>query len=324
MTVASAAPLRSTARASRTTLAIGRFLDHCRVAKRLSVNTLRAYECDLTDFLSYVGRNTVVTGIDREKVRSYARALLDERDLRETTVKRRLATLRVLFRWMEREELVPLSVFHRLDLSIRLPRRLPRTLEPAEMSRLLQRTEVESRAHRGVGKYEALLMHFVVVALFTTGLRIGELVAVRLPDLGAVDGSIAIRGKGNRERRVYIPGRQALRVLSRYLGARRHINTQTDCLLVSGDGTCITAQRIRKRMREVAGRAGIRRSITPHMLRHTAATQLLEAGVDIRFVQRLLGHTSILTTQLYTEVRDVTLQAKLERANTLSRLRAFS
>lgn len=299
---------------------IRRFLDHCRVAKRLSPNTLRAYKGDLADFVAHVGSATGVAEIDRDVVRHYAGTLLEDRRLKETTVRRRMATLKVLFRWLEREELVPLNVFHRLDLSIRLPKRLPRALEKENMRLLLQVTESETHRSCSEELYTALLMHFVVVTLFTTGLRIGELIDVRLADVYLPDGVIQVRGKGNRERRVYLPGRQALVVVKRFLAARERITTALDYLLVTPNGAAVTANQIRKRLRMLGDQAGIANRITPHMLRHTAATQLLEAGVDIRFVQRLLGHASIATTQIYTQVWDGTLRERLIQANILSRI----
>lgn len=297
-----------------------RFLDHCRIAKGLSANTLRAYEGDLADFVAYAGAKRTIAKVDRDVVREYARALLEGRRLKEATVRRRMATLKVLFRWLEREELVPLSVFHQLDLSIRLPRRLPRAIDEPDMRRLLQLAEADAERARGRRSYSPLLMHFAVVALFTTGLRISELTGARRDDVHVDEGAIQVRGKGNRERRVYLAGPQALAVLRRYLAARDRIPAMVDTLLLTSDGARVTASQVRKHLAAIASRAGITRRITPHMLRHTAATQLLEAGVDIRFVQRLLGHASIATTQLYTLVRDTSLRDRLNRANTLARL----
>jgi putative transposase len=105
--------------------AVTQFLEHCRVAKHLSANTLRAYASDLADFVGVVGSRTRVDDVDREAVRRYVCALIDEKHLKATTVKRRIATLKVLFRWLEREGVLPISIFHRLDLSVRLPTRLP-------------------------------------------------------------------------------------------------------------------------------------------------------------------------------------------------------
>lgn len=296
------------------------FLNHCRVAKSLSQNTLRAYSLDLTDFCGVIGSHTQVREISRDTIRDYVRGLMDERGLTAATVRRRIATLKVLFRWSEREEHVSTSVFHRLDLTVRIPKRLPRALTPVEMGALLRTAQANVRTATSSDRYAAALLHFSVVALFTTGLRVGELISTRVADVSVGEAAIQVRGKGNRERTVYFPGRQAFAVLARFYTARKAIPSTADLLLVSRDGTALTAQNMRTQLRVLAESAGIERRITPHMLRHTAATQLLEAGVDIRYVQRLLGHASISTTQIYTQVRDSALKATLVRANTLARL----
>lgn len=296
------------------------FLNHCRVVKGLSAHTLRAYAFDLADCAREIGTETLIGAVDRNAIREYARKLFDERRLAASTVKRRLATLKILFRWLEREEFLEASPFHRLDLSIRLPKRLPRSLTRAEMRLLVRTAEADIRTADASGRYSALLLHFAVVALFTTGLRVSELVSARLNDVSLREAAIQVRGKGNRERTVYLPGRQAFTTLARFYSARKALASREDVLLVASDGSALTAQDIRKQLRALGAIAGIERRVTPHMLRHTAATQLLEAGVDIRFVQRLLGHASISTTQIYTQVRDSTLKAKLVSANTLARL----
>lgn len=296
-----------------------RFLDHCRVAKGLSANTLRAYASDLRHASRVFGGDADVAAIDRDAVRDYVRRLLDNEKRKETTAKRRVATLKIFFKWLEREEVIPLSVFKRVDLSIRLPKRLPRALDIDDMRRLLRCAE--ARRVRRVDSYQQRLMHFVVVALFTTGVRISELVSLQMAQVSVLDGSVQVRGKGNRERRVYLPGREALRVLSKFVQARRKLRGNSTHLLLTKDGDHVSAAYVRQRLRRLARKAGIERRVTPHMLRHTAATQLLEAGVDIRFVQKLLGHSSIATTQIYTQVRDGALKEKLARANTLGRLR---
>lgn len=301
-------------------IATTEFLDHCRVGKRLSENTLRAYRSDLSDFLAYAGRACDVRVVSRDTLRSYVRALLDQRHLKATTVRRRIATLKVLFRWLEQEEVIPLSIFHRLDLSVRLPARLPRSLSEDDMRLLLREAETHVVARGRPEPYQDLLLHFILVVLFTTGLRVSELVGARLSDTDLADAMIHVRGKGNRERRVYLPGRQGTAVLRRYVAARKRVVADGEHLLVTASGRPITTNQIRIWLRDLAERAGVSRRITPHMLRHTAATQLLEAGVDIRFVQRLLGHASIATTQIYTLVRDVTLRRRLARADVLAKL----
>lgn len=293
-----------------------RFIEHCRIAKRLSANTLRAYETDLADFQAQVGHKADIATIDREVLRRYARHLFDAKGLKETTVKRRMASLKVMFRWLERDEVIALSPFHRLDLSIRLPRRLPRALTTDEMRRLLRAVE-----HDRDGSHDGEMLHFIIVCLFVTGLRVGELTGAGISDVDPIEGTILVRGKGNRERRVFLTGGEAIGAFTRYVLSRTTVPTTSSRLLVTDGGTEVAAQYIRRRLISLAKRARIERRITPHMLRHTAATQLVEAGVDIRFVQKLLGHASIATTQIYTQVSDSSLRDTMERADTLARVK---
>jgi len=295
---------------------IEQFLDHCRISKRLSANTLRAYEADLADFLAHMGKDADAAHIGRDDLRRYARTLFDVKGLKEATVKRRMAALKVMFRWLERDEVIPLSPFHRLDLSIRLPRRLPRALTADEMRRLLRASERDLG-----GGHDSVLLHFVIICLFVTGLRVGELTGVGLAEVDPVEGTILVRGKGNRERRVFLTGDETTAALTAYLASRTGITTTSDRFLIAAAGGEVMAQHIRRRLVSLAKRARIERRVTPHMLRHTAATQLIEAGVDIRFVQKLLGHASIATTQIYTQVSDSSLRDTMVRADTLARVR---
>lgn len=297
--------------------AIPRFLQHSRVVKSLSRNTLRAYESDLCHFAAHV-EGATVSSIGRDTLRGYGCALLDRHRLKPTTVKRRMATLKVFFDWLEREQLVTISAFQRLDLVVRLPKRLPRALSRDEMTSLLRAATKEVKSSRE--EHDAQVTQFVVFTLFATGLRVGELASVQLADVSAREGVIQVRGKGNRERRVYLSGRRAMDVLKSFLRARARVQVESDRLLVTATGRPIHAPHLRSRLAALAVRADLKRRVTPHMLRHTAATQLLEAGVDIRLVQRLLGHASITTTQLYTHVTDTVLRSRLAKANTVSLL----
>ena len=295
------------------------FLDHCRVGRGLSTNSLKAYTADLADFSVFAGRGTLIDGINREILRGYARWLMDERRLKEASVKRRMAALKVFFRWLEREEVLEITPFHRLDLVVRLPRRLPRGVSADELKRLLETIGGEREG------YPALLLRLAVVMLFVTGLRVGELTAICLSELDQEEGVLQVRGKGNRERRVYLSSPDLRRLLERYLFLRRRrAPAEAEELLVTADGQSVTPQYLRRRLHKAAKRAGINRPITPHMLRHAAATHLVEAGVDIRFVQKLLCHASIATTQIYTQVSDTSLRDALARADTLGRLKIKS
>ena len=291
-----------------------RFLDHCRVGRSLSANTLKAYAADFADFATFVGGEEAVGGVGRDRLRDYARWLMDTRGLKEASVKRRMAALKVFFRWLEREEALEITPFHRLDLVVRLPRRLPRGVSAEELKRLLEAIGGEKDS------FEALLLRLTVLLLFTTGLRIGELTAVRMIDLDQVEGVIQVRGKGNRERRVYLVGKELKRLLDRFIVLRRRLSSEAEELWLTSTGQPATPQYLRRRLLRAGKAAGLLRRITPHMLRHAAATHLVEAGVDIRFVQKLLGHASIATTQIYTQVSDNSLKEALIKADTLGRL----
>ena len=298
-------------------LVVRDFLSHCGLRKGLASHTLRAYAADLGDWLNHIGQTIVPPEITKDNIEEYLKHLVQVRRLKHATVKRRLATVKVLFKWMAREGITPRNAIEGLELALRAPKRLPRALDPQDLTALLRyaRRMADER-----GRFEDVLLYLVVVVLFTTGLRIGELVTLRVGHVSVADGTIQVSGKGNRERRVYLPGGTALEALRRYLVRRRQVVQPQDHLVVMPSGAPATTGYVRRRLKAAAKAAGIQRTVTPHMLRHTAATQLLEADVDIRFVQKLLGHASILTTQLYTEVRDRALRERLLRANTLARV----
>ena len=155
--------------------------------------------------------------------------------------------------------------------------------------------------------------------LFATGIRVGELASARLGDVDLDRRSLRVVGKGDRERQVFLPDGRAGALVERHVRERRE-RLPGDAPLIGPATVGPTTAAIRASVRALANEAGIKTSVTPHMLRHTAATFLLEAGMDIRFVQRLLGHRSILTTQLYTHVSDAALRAAVSSADIWGRL----
>lgn len=297
------------------------FLTHCRVARKLSANTLAAYAVDLQEFCRFAGPDIQAAAIDRGLLRGYLAYLADARGLRPTSVKRRVACLKVMFRWLELEEVLAVNPFHRLDAQIRLPRKLPRTLTREETA-ALRRTAVSQAglwrpltAERvaGAGDHDAVTALVAIEIMLCTGMRVGELAAVRLGDIALAEGVITVNGKGSRQRQVFLPPEEAA-LLSGYLGYRAAQHFPGDSLLVNRLGGRAGTERLRALVRRVGEAAGLTRRITPHMLRHTAATQLLEHGLDIRHVQRLLGHQSITTTEGYTHVSNASLKNAVLRA----------
>jgi site-specific recombinase XerD len=163
----------------------------------------------------------------------------------------------------------------------------------------------------------------IVRLMVVTGMRVGELCRLLLADI-ASDGSVVrIHGKGARDRIAYVTDESLRNELHQILQACRERPAPCNgVVFVNRYGAEMQPQSVRSKLRRLAKEAGLDRRVTPHMLRHTAATLLIESGVDIRFVQRLLGHSSIATTEIYTHVSDEALRATMERANVLGRLAA--
>jgi site-specific recombinase XerD len=278
------------------------FLDYCRLEKHLALNTLAAYKQDLDEFRSFCGTSThCVSGDDLIR---YAQHLREIRKLSPTTIKRRLACLRALFNSLVRQSVISSSPFAQVSLRITIPKRLPRCLGQDELKVLASATA----SARDTTRLATLL-------LFATGVRVSELASVRVGDIDLEQRTVRILGKGSRERQVFLPNELLATLVRDYVSKHHGAPKLTDRLLLNRRKEPASAACLRARLKNLASNAGIPRRVTPHMLRHTAATSLLEAGVDIRFVQRLLGHQSIATTQIYTHVSDVALKLAIANAN---------
>jgi integrase/recombinase XerD len=274
-----------------------------------SEHTLRAYAADLRDFRRFLAGNRPCTK-SPEIVLAY-RQNLSERGAAPRTIRRRMACLRGFYKDMVRSGTLAVSPFAEVELQIPRPRSLPRALTRAEAATLAREAWRTCVAPAHPAQPTAL----AVLLLLSVGLRVGELVRLRASDFDPVGGGLHVCGKGRRERRVFIVDprlRARLAVLASGSG---------DSPLFSPARPWST-QMFRQHLRAFARQAGIARRVTPHMLRHTAATLLLEDGVDLLFLQRLLGHESISTTALYAHVGDASLRRALEKADLLSSLAA--
>lgn len=286
------------------------FLKHCGSASNLSQHTMRAYCSDLDEAQRYFGFRKPVGAMKKEPLRQYIHYMREERQLKETTIKRRLASLKLVFKWAMREKLVVENPFDSLNERIRLPKRLPRALDRADQAALRHALTFESRKDGFIGVRDKTAIHL----LLDTGIRVGELVAIELADISLANRSVVIHGKGNRQRLVYLPQRGLIQKIKQYLAWRSSLSICSEKLFVDVNGASISTPKVRASLRDLAKAAGISRHVTPHMLRHTCATQWLESGLDIRYVQRLLGHHSISTTEIYTHVSDQGLREALARA----------
>lgn len=275
----------------------------------LSPHTMRAYSSDLHNAQRFFGARKSLESLERHHLRTYIYDLRGNRGLKEATIKRRLASLKLLFKWALQEDIVTANPFDLLNERIRLPKRLPRGMDRADQARLRKAMLLNSKTDN----FEEVRDKTAIHLLLETGIRVGELVSINSADLSLSNGCLLIHGKGNRQRLVYLLQKPLLRKIDKYLTWRRSVPTRTEKLFVSPRGTAITPPKVRTALRRVATSAGIATGITPHMLRHTCATQWLESGLDIRYVQKLLGHQSISTTEIYTHVSDQGLREALSR-----------
>ena len=278
------------------------FIRHCQSIRKLSPHTIRAYELDLARFSRFFGKRAAVATCDKTVIHNYVRHLFDVHTLKESSVKRHLATLRSLFRWLEEEEHGIEDPFRGARIRIRMPKRLPRVIARADLRRLL--------LHHQPPAFADLTAYVATELLFATGMRVSELAGLLDAAVDVEDGTITIIGKGNRQRRVFIPD-DLKSLLGDYRTARDRAVATADTFLINSRGAAASPQMIRRLVRLHGERSSVRDRVTPHMFRHSVATYLLEEGVDIRYVQRLLGHRSISTTEIYTHVADAALKVRI-------------
>ncbi|MBU6429610.1 MAG: site-specific tyrosine recombinase XerD [Cyanobacteria bacterium REEB65] len=270
---------------------LAEFLDHLRSERGLSEHTLSAYGNDmgqLIEFLEEFGM-TDLASCNRLTVTAYLRRMR-ERNLAASSIARKVAALKTFFHWLLREGIVDRDPTVDLERP-KLPRGLPTVLNQSEVARLVEgQRDVRDRA--------------ILELLYAGGLRVSELTLLNVGDLNFNTGHICCLGKGSKERMVPL-SETALKAVERYLTHIRpkiRARANEKALFLNYAGRRLTRQAIWKVVKEAAKAAGINKDITPHTLRHSFATHLLENGADLRSVQEMLGHADISTTQLYTHV----------------------
>ncbi|WHZ15868.1 MAG: Site-specific tyrosine recombinase XerD [Nitrospira sp.] len=275
---------------------VERYWDHGRIVRGLSRNTLSAYRRDVGTFQRYLRDEGIYDA--RQVSPPFLSGFLEHlhrSGLAPSSRARSLAAVRSFFRFLKQEGLVPADPTVSLRSTTRA-RRLPKTLSLEEVTRLLDlpsRLSPEDRRDRAM-----------VEVLYAAGLRVSELVALRVDQCNLDVGYVGVTGKGDKQRVVPI-GRPAVERLQEYvLAARPALLKQRSSpfVFVTRRGTPLTRQAFWKLLRIRAQRAGIARLPSPHMLRHSFATHLLQGGADLRSVQAMLGHADIATTQIYTHV----------------------
>ena len=278
--------------------AISSFLTHVQVEKGLAVNTLSAYRRDLAKFEDFAKkRKLALVAVKRDDLVDFLASLYRQK-LESKTVARHLVTLRNFFRHAQVEELITEDPTAHLE-SPKIRRSLPGYLRLDEVEKLLELPDQATP----LGLRDRAMLE----VLYSTGLRVSELTSLRVMDLDTKVGCVRCIGKGDKERIVPV-GRKALAIVEKYLrhGRIALIGTTRGAagafLFVNRRGGRISRVGVWKIFSSYGRKAGLRVPLTPHMLRHSFATHLLERGADLRSVQLMLGHSDISTTQIYTHV----------------------
>ena len=273
---------------------IANYMDHCENVKKLSPDTLKAYRIDLRQFREFVGEEWM----EKETMSRFIMYL--NRRFAPRSVKRKLASVRAFFSDLEFNEIVEVNPFNKLHVKIQYPRQLPRTIPENVVRELLQSAYDGYEPERR----ETLLDIVVLELLFSTGLRVSELCSLT-PDTFLLSDSelrLLVRGKGQKERVIELTTPELIKLLNTYRTEYANEMISQNAILINRRSRPLTPQSVRRVIHKHLERIGSASNITPHMFRHTFATSLLEAGMDIRYIQSLLGHSSISTTQIYTHV----------------------
>ncbi len=271
------------------------FLNYLRVEKGLSDNTIQAYRRDMAKFAAFAGERKVgVTELRREHVVDFLGTLY-RRNLDSRSVARHLVTIRHFFRFLLLEGAIESDPAANIE-SPKFRQSLPEFLSVDEVDRLLRQPDKNDV----VGIRDRAMIEL----MYSTGLRVSELCGLRVSDLQMEPGCLRCIGKGNKERLVPV-GKRALEAVQTYLrGARQALarGVASPYLFLNQKGHKLNRIAFWKILGEYGRKAGLRKSLTPHMLRHSFATHLLDRGADLRSVQMMLGHSDISTTQIYTHV----------------------
>ena len=282
------------------------FLLHCRVEKNLSPHTIKAYQLDLTQFFNYLfvkGKVLDMKKIDKQILRDYLQQLQETNKVK--TIKRKIATLKALFTYLEFEDRIAVSPFRKMRIKIKEPLQLPGVLTLNEIKTLFRTVYKIRQACSDAASYtyKSIVRDIVALELlFATGIRVSELCNLKKGDLNIEQKYIQVNGKGSRERVIQVCSPEIIRIIEEYVDLFHPPGSGFSYFFINRLGSRLSEQSVRFMIKKYAHQAKIEKAVTPHIFRHTFATLLLEEEVDIRYIQQLLGHSTITTTQIYTHI----------------------
>lgn len=271
------------------------YFAYCRFQKNLDPKTLKAYKIDLTQFLEWTQSQIEVS---RTEMEQYIETLVRRHKI--TTVKRKVAAIKAFYRYLVYEEQIHHSPFEKIQLRFRQELLLPRTIDRGTLGKIFAAAyQARERATTTSGKQSATRDVAVLELLFASGVRVSELCTITCDNLDLRNKVVLIRGKGNKERKIYLASPQVLEALTAYNNDRDQLRAQEPFFFLNRDGRRLSEQSVRRIINKYTSLAEPHGHYTPHMFRHSFATYLWDQCGDVYEVKEILGHSSIKTTERY-------------------------
>ena len=273
---------------------IENYLTVCHDLKGLSPLTLKAYRIDLKQFNEFMLHKDCLS---KECMIEYIDVL--HKQYKPKSAKRKIACIKAFYHYMEIESLIMLNPFHKIKIKYKDPIVLPKTIPMSNVESIIKYAYQQHYSAKTNNQFETTLRNLLIIELlFSTGMRVSEVSNLKTSNLDLKSKNIYIYGKGSKERIMCLANDSITELLERYLEVRKN----SEYVFTNKLGNPFSDQSIRNMVNSYAKAAGVEIHITPHMFRHTFATALLDEDVNIRYIQQLLGHSSIITTQIYTHI----------------------
>ena len=277
--------------------ALENYFEDCKFRKRLNNKTIKAYKIDLNQFFE------IVNNLDDEvkEINEYIH-FLNKKYSKHKTVKRKLASVKAFYFYLEYEEIIEYSPFNKVRTKIKEPHVLQKTIQKENIEKIIQYLfDRVSSAKTDFQTIISIRNIAIIGLLFSTGIRISELCNIKVADINFNEKTLKIFGKGSKERILYIGNETVVDFCKKYKQLNEYV-AENDYFFLNRFGKQISDQSVRIFLKNIESELKLTEHIMPHMFRHTFATTLLEKDVDIRYIQSILGHSSISTTQIYTHV----------------------
>lgn len=293
---------------------INNFLTEISSTKNLSQKTLKAYKSDLINLNNYMITNKI-NKIESKHLIMYITYLKDNMCLKESTLRRKIISFKLFFEFLYEKKIIKTNFMKEIKFKIKREHRLPKTLSINNIKDLLEYITNYANNELSTFQKEIVIRDIAIIdLLISTGIRIGELSSIKIHDINLDEKLLLIHGKGRKERMIYLSSSETINHLIKWISIRDNFKLKTDSLFVNRYGNTLSIHSIEAIYEKYRVLANIPNS-TPHYLRHTFATNLLNNGADIRSVQELLGHSNISTTEIYTEVSTIRKQEVLLKYN---------